>query len=375
MSNSFDLVKRMINGISILVVTRGRVKLLEDLFCSLDVARTNCELPTELVVFDNSDEDDAKEIETITRAHNGRYFFSQSSVAIKRNMCAQEAKYELLFFCDSDCIVTPNILNEHIGCYSDKKIGATCGPVILEGEQNPFVKLMSETAWCDAFTQPLKHDELQWGATANFTVLKKAFDEAGGFNERFPNKPGGEDVDIGFKVCDAGYVIKSAPNAVVYHSNQTWLRMKDVSSRLYSYGKSNVLVALEHRDRLIPEMNWLVIWFLLFVGATLISIFTSPFALLLPAVFPIVYFAIGLISELILSGKNIKQILTLELLSIIEKWGSIVGCFKYKTLLPLHKQVLYSKYQEHGTYPVNQRKYATIAGSLLISCLLALIMI
>ena len=365
----------MIDGISILVVTRGRVKLLEDLCCSLDVARTNCELPTELVVFDNSDEADAKKIETITIAHNGRYFFTQSSVAIKRNMCAKEANFELLFFCDSDCIVTPNILNEHIHCYNDEKIGATCGPVILEGEQNPFVKLMAETAWCDAFTQPLKHNELQWGATANFTVLKKAFNEAGGFNERFPNKPGGEDVDIGFKVCDAGYVIKSAPDAVVYHSNQTWLHMSDVSSRLYSYGKSNVLVALEHKNRLIPEMNWLIVWFLICIGSVLLSIWTSPFALLLPVAFPIVYFTIGLISELIVSGKNIKQILILEFLSIIEKWGSIVGCFKYKTVLPLYKQVLYSRYQEHGTYPVNQRKYATIAGALLISGLLILILI
>lgn len=365
----------MIDGVSILVVTKGRVRLLEELFCSLDIARENCELPTELIVYDNSEKQDAQEIEKITNQHSGRYFFASKSVAIKRNLCAREAQYELLFFCDSDCIVTPNILNEHIKCYSNDKVGASCGPVILQGEKNAFVELISETGWCDAFTQPLKHEELEWGATANFTVLKSSFNKAGGFNEMFPNKPGGEDVDIGFKVSDAGYVIKSSPQAVVYHSNKTWLHMRDMVKRLFSYGKSNVLVAKEHKDRLISEMNWLVIWFLTLVSSGVLAAFSEPLVLLLPAIFPVAYFLVGIVPELVVSKKSFRQVLTLEFLSIVEKCGSIAGCFKYKTLLPLHKQVLYSKYQEHGTYPVNQRKYATIIGALLLSCASVLLLL
>ena len=365
----------MIDVTSILVVTRGRVELLENLYCSLDVARKNCNIPTELVVFDNSDEREAKEIERITKAHNGRYFFSQTSVAIKRNLCAKEAKYNLLFFCDSDCVVTSNILNEHIAYYNDENVGASCGPVILQGKQNSFIKLISETAWCDAFTQPLKHDTLQWGATANFTVLKQVFNSTGGFNENFPNKPGGEDVDIGFKVCDLGYIVKSAPTAIVYHSNQTWLHMKDVVSRLYSYGKSNVLVAKEHKGRLISDINWLFICMLLIVGFSLFSIWSSPLVLLVPIIFLIVNCMLEIFIEIIISKRAVKQAIILEFLSSIEKLGTIVGCFKYRTLLPLHKQVLFSKYQEHGSYPVNQKKYAIVVSALLISCLVTLFLI
>ncbi len=109
----------MINGISILVVTRGRVELLEKLFVSLDIARENCPIPSELIVFDNSDAEDVQNIESITKKHQGDYYFSQSSVACKRNMCAEKAKYDLLFFCDSDCEVTPDILNEHIQSYQE----------------------------------------------------------------------------------------------------------------------------------------------------------------------------------------------------------------------------------------------------------------
>ena len=55
----------MIDGVSILVVSRGRVKLLEELFKSLERARKECSLPTELLIVDNSDSDDAKAIEEI----------------------------------------------------------------------------------------------------------------------------------------------------------------------------------------------------------------------------------------------------------------------------------------------------------------------
>lgn len=358
----------MINGVSILVVTRGRVKLLRELFCSLDVARENCSLPTELIVFDNSDPDDAEFIKGLTEGHGGRYFFSQSSVAVKRNLCAAEAGYDLLFFCDSDCLVTENILNEHIRAYRSDGIGATCGPVILQGKTNRFVELMSRTAWCDAFVQPLKQDELLWGATANFTVLKKVFTESGGFNERFPNKPGGEDVDIGFKVCDRGYKIKSVPEAVVYHSNQTWLRVGDVVSRLFSYGKSNVLVAIEHKDRLIADVNWLGIWFVILLCATTLSFVTSPAILVAPLIFPVLQILLSVAATCIAEKQNPLDALTVELLSVVEKWGSIVGCFKYGTLIPMYRQVLYSKYQEHGSYPANQIKYVVLLISTLISC-------
>ena len=365
----------MIDGVSILVICYGRVKLLEDLFISLDAARLACSLPTELVVVDNSKPDDARAIEELCAKHNASYHYAAKSVAIKRNICAEYAKYSLLYYCDSDCVVTENILNEHIAQYENESVGAVSGPVILQGKENSLIKTLSETSWCDAFTQPLKYSELHWGTTANFSVLKEVFEASGGFNEEFPNKPGGEDVDIGFRICDTGYIIKSAPEAVVYHSNKTWLNVKEVATRLFSYGRSNVLVAKSHPNRLIADVNWLAVWLLMAVLFSALAIWRN---LVILWILPITFFSHMLLTvtwKAIAEKRGFFKILLIESLSLVECIGTFAGCFKYKTLIPLYRQVMYSKYQEHGTFPDNQRKYLILFAVWTIGCVLTLVMI
>lgn len=354
----------MIDGISILVVCRGRVALLEELFISLKTARENCVKPSELVVVDNSDKEDAESIKGLCEKYDARYFFDASSVAVKRNAAASHAKYEILYFCDSDCVVTPDILNRHINSYETEEIGAVAGPVILQGEENKFNSMLMQTAWCTAFSQPLYAPYTEWGVTANFSMRRSAYEKTGGFNARFPNKPGGEDVDIGFRIRDCGYLIKSAPQAVVYHSNKTWLKLKDVSSRLYSYGKSNVLVVTEHPDRLIGDINWLAIFLIALIISVVPTVIFDWKIIFFAPIFAAVYLLITCVNKAARQKKNIITVFKLEMLAAIERWGAIVGCFKYKTVKPMFRQILYSQYQEHGTLPENQWTYFSVMTAL-----------
>ena len=43
-------------------------------------------------------------------------------MAEKRNVGAREAKYDIVLFLDSDCIATPNLLNEHYKLYTDDHV-------------------------------------------------------------------------------------------------------------------------------------------------------------------------------------------------------------------------------------------------------------
>ena len=52
-----------LNGISIVIATKGRVKLLGELLESVQVARNNFDGPTEVLLIDDSNENDVKEIE------------------------------------------------------------------------------------------------------------------------------------------------------------------------------------------------------------------------------------------------------------------------------------------------------------------------
>lgn len=365
----------MINGISILIICRGRVTLLEELLKSIVIARSNFELPSEIIIVDNSEHEDALKIEALCKQYDALYYYDDSSVAIKRNVAASHAQYDILYFCDSDCIVTPNILNQHVNSYEIDNIGAVAGPVILQGEGNSFNEMLMDTAWCTAFSQPLNESYLEWGVTANFSIRQNVFKEICGFNEKFPNKPGGEDVDIGFRIRDKGYLIKSAPQAIVYHSNKTWLKIRDVSSRLFSYGKSNVLVVKEHGNRLIGDVNWIAVFCLcLLISIAPAVIFDWKIILMAP-IFAVINFIMTCVSKAIRQKKNIFVVFKLELLSAIEKTGTIVGCFKYRTIKPLFRQVLYSQYQEHGTLPENQWTYLNILIAMSLSILYLFIIV
>lgn len=50
----------------------------------------------------------------------------------------------------------------------------------------------------------------------NVSFKKSVLEEIGMFEENFPFKLGGDDLDMTYRVTKAGYMIGSAPNAVTY---------------------------------------------------------------------------------------------------------------------------------------------------------------
>lgn len=60
----------------------------------------------------------------------------------KRNVGAREAKYDIVLFLDSDCIATPNLLNEHYKMYTDDHVGAVAGLLEFVGEDTWFGNLL-----------------------------------------------------------------------------------------------------------------------------------------------------------------------------------------------------------------------------------------
>ena len=102
-----------LNGISIVIATKGRVKLLRDLVVSVQEARENFNGPSEVLLIDDSCEEDVAAIEDMCQKYDARRIEFGPSVPEKRNVGAREARYDIILFLDSDCIATPNLLNEH----------------------------------------------------------------------------------------------------------------------------------------------------------------------------------------------------------------------------------------------------------------------
>ena len=112
-----------LNGISIVIATKGRVKLLEDLLISVKNARSNFDKPSEVLLIDDSNAKDATAIHEMCQKYDAKIIEFGPSVPEKRNVGAREAQYDIVLFLDSDCIATPNLLNEHYKLYTDERVG------------------------------------------------------------------------------------------------------------------------------------------------------------------------------------------------------------------------------------------------------------
>ena len=235
-------------GISIVIASKGRTKLLGELLESVFVARENYSSSSEVLVVDDSNPLDAEIIKAHCETYNCRLISFGPSVSGKRNLGAKEASYELLLFLDSDCLATSHLLEEHAKCYEDNKVGGVAGPLEFVGEDTWFWKAVEKSPYVICFGFANWLETVPWTPSANFSVRRQLFHDIGGFDEGFPNKPGGEDVDLGLRITKQGFYITCAKEALVYHSKSTWAPIKDMFRRLWHYGSADCYLLERHPD-------------------------------------------------------------------------------------------------------------------------------
>ena len=176
------------------------------------------------------------------------------SVAEKRNVGARNAQYDIILFLDSDCLATPQLLNEHYKLYTDERVGGVAGLLEFVGEDTWFWKAVEKSPFVICFGFPRWMQEVPWTPTANCSVRKDVFELVGGFDRSFPDKPGGEDVDLGLRITKKGYVFKCSKDGLVYHSKKTWVPVKAMFKRLWHYGAANYYLAVKHPDYTMQVM-------------------------------------------------------------------------------------------------------------------------
>ncbi|GAA3227979.1 glycosyltransferase family 2 protein [Actinocorallia longicatena] len=79
--------------------------------------------------------------------------------------------------------------------------------------------------------------------TGNLAFLRTAFDEVGGFDERFAY---GSDIDFSWRLSDAGNRLRSVPDAVISHD---WGTGKRQLKRSYVYGQARARLYRKHSRR------------------------------------------------------------------------------------------------------------------------------
>ncbi|WP_335980366.1 glycosyltransferase family 2 protein [Streptomyces sp. CA2R106] len=241
---------RPLRGISVVVPTLGHPESVRRLLESLRTAAGL--LPeghdAEVIVVDDSSDQDLRGIRQACAETGASYVRGPRRVGAKRNLGAARAKHPLVLFIDSDCVATPSLLLEHLRAHNEEQapsgrpVAAVAGPTVVEGvDEAAAWRTVKDSVVVNApWNWPQHYRELWWAATSNLSVRTEALDDIGGFDELTYTVVGGEDVDLGVRLHEAGWATVGHPSAVVRHATDGIDRLGQFRRKLFLYGRACV---------------------------------------------------------------------------------------------------------------------------------------
>ncbi|MBW2504475.1 MAG: mycofactocin biosynthesis glycosyltransferase MftF [Deltaproteobacteria bacterium] len=236
----------------------------------------------DIIVVDDGSKDETPEV----AKELGARLLSSGAVgggpALARNTGARAATGEILAFIDSDCTASEEWLNELLPVFVEKQVAAVGGWVdgmhkdtaldcyeAVMSSLNLGTRELSGEAGDDTFYLP----------SCNLLVRKDAFLAAGCFRTELQV---GEDVDLTWRLRDAGWKIVYLPRGKVFHAHRS--RLWPFMKRRFEYGTSEGILQQLHPVRgkkmLVPTMLAIIL-----LSMTASLIFQSLMPVMLAAVF------------------------------------------------------------------------------------------
>ena len=196
----------------------------------------------EVVLVDDGSTDDTREI--AARHPSVRAVHQENrGLSVARNVGAAAATGEIVAYTDSDCYADPDWLALLVAALRRSDAAAVGGPN-LSPEDGRVPALVAASPGQP--THVLETDTIaEHVPGCNMAFYKWALDEVGGFNPVY--RKAGDDVDVCWRIQQAGYWITFAPGAFVWHHRRqtprAYLRQQA------GYGEAEALLALQYPER------------------------------------------------------------------------------------------------------------------------------
>ena len=262
--------------VAVVVPTHGRAPLVEQLLVSLDHARVRFSGEVEVLIVDSSSGEQRERIARACTNHSARHLTGPLNVRQKRNLGAQATAADHLAFVDSDCRVTPDFFVRHAEALARTPMAAgSVGLTQFTGPETWVSRLVSLTPFVDAFSFAETMDFVPWSTMTNIVLPRSDFHGVGGFDEDFPFRLGGDDVDLTWRLTVSGTVLVAAPDAVVHHDRATWSRLRDVFGRVWRWGRVDHHLERKHPAQLVRTVPRMPAWLLLLAGAMFMQVAQS----------------------------------------------------------------------------------------------------
>lgn len=261
--------------ISIVIISKDEPSLNETLISVCGQAK-QLGRPCEVVVVDASD----GRLDDVRRNHDPQVRWLQFerptgvsvSIPHQRNAGVEAARGDVIVFTDAGCEPGPEWLARLVGPLSD-------GEYVSAGLTRAVI---GDSGVYESGTEHVRTRRyLTECGAGNLAFRREAFNAVGGFDETFAY---GSDVDFAWRLIDAGYQLRSVPDAEIYHDFGTWRRQL---RRSYMYGKARTRLYRKHHARrryMLRNDPMVVVYPAFLIGLPLTLIFPFyPALLLIPA--------------------------------------------------------------------------------------------
>jgi glycosyltransferase involved in cell wall biosynthesis len=165
-------------------------------------------------------------------------------LSVARNVGAEAATGEIVAYTDSDCVADPDWLNYLVGTMEEKGLVACGGPNFSPTETSlvPEAVAAAPGAPCHVL---LDDEVAEHIAGCNMAFRRDVLLGLGGFDPLY--RAAGDDVDICWRLQDAGYTIGYSAAAFVWHFRRN--TVKAYIGQQKGYGKAEALVFGKHPAR------------------------------------------------------------------------------------------------------------------------------
>lgn len=281
-------------GVSVVIPTYGRQRMLGGLLKSLQEARAQFSKPAEVIVIDSTEESRSDTVRELCVQHDACLLRAANNVSHKRNVGIAHARYSVVLFVDSDCNADKDILSAHWQAHqalATDQVGVL-GVTKWSGDNTIGSRIVDHApALGAAFSFATWLSKAPWGTCTNLSIRRSALLEIDGFDETMPKPLGGEDVDLGLRLTAKGYRIGCRKDIVVMHDRDSLPSLGAVLKKAARSGRSEVYLAERHSERVRLEFpQFLIVVLMLGLVALVCSLFSGISAWAWPVIFSIWFF-------------------------------------------------------------------------------------
>jgi GT2 family glycosyltransferase len=168
-------------------------------------------------------------------------------LSVARNVGAEAATGEIVAYTDSDCVADPRWLINLVRAMRQQRVDAIGGPNIAPPADCWVAHCVAASPGGPSHVM-LDDRYAEHVPGCNMAFRRDVLLRLGGFDAQFHQA--GDDVDICWRLTDAGHKIGYAPGAIVWHHRRNTVRAYLAQQK--GYGRAEAMLSFKHSDR----FNW-----------------------------------------------------------------------------------------------------------------------